>query len=80
MKSSMLNKEVEPQSSSSGRLIPYLRVFLLPTLLLKTLLFYFGIQYSKYPGEGYGWGMLIVVVISVVNISIFLWQTWDESE
>lgn len=65
---------------SDRKLFSYLRVFLVPTLLLKGALLYFGLNYSQYPGEGYGWGLVVTVILSVLNVGIFLWKNWQDSE
>lgn len=51
-----------------------LRVFLVPTLVNKTFMLYFGIQYAKYPGEGYGYGLLITVFVLIFTMGSFLWK------
>jgi hypothetical protein len=64
----------------SNELIPYLRTFILPTLFLKIAILYFGLEYSSYPGQGYGWGLLAAVVASLANFGFFLWKTRNSPE
>ena len=40
----------------------------------KTFMFYFGINYSQYPGRGYGWGLLITVVYMVVSAGWMIYK------
>jgi hypothetical protein len=50
----------------------FLRSFLVPVLITKSFLFFFGIQYSKYPGEGYGWGLLFMIVFTLSSFLYFV--------
>ncbi len=58
----------------------YLKIFLVPTLLTKIGILYFGIQYSNHPDEGYGWGLLFVVALTLMNFAVFLYKNWHEPE
>lgn len=49
----------------------FVRTFFVPTFVTKVALFYFGIHYSKYPGEGYGYGLLLSVIATVFNLTYF---------
>jgi hypothetical protein len=66
---------VAPSDTSTSQLTSYLRVFLIPTLFLKGALLYFGLNYSSYPEEGYGWGLFIAICLSLFNFLLFLWKT-----
>jgi hypothetical protein len=52
----------------------FLQVFLVPTLANKALLIYFGINYSAYPGEGYGYGVIASVVFLLLGVFRFVWK------
>ena len=61
----------------------YMKVFIGPTLILKTGILYFGLNYSSYPDRGYGWGLIVCIVLSLVNFGIFIYKNWsavDEDE
>ena len=45
--------------------------------ILKTFFLYFGLKYSEYPGEGYGYGLAITGCLSVFNIGYFLYKVKD---
>jgi hypothetical protein len=47
--------------------------FLLPTLLGKCFILYFGLNYSEYPGEGYGIGLGISIAFTLFMLGRFLW-------
>ena len=52
-------------------------MFLVPTLIGKLLLFYFGLMYTAYPGEGYGYALLASIVFTVTMVARFLWKYRD---
>lgn len=51
--------------------------FLLPTLLGKLLILYFGSNYSTFPGEGYGYGLIVSILFTVFMVGRFLWRYRD---
>lgn len=52
----------------------FLRSFLLPTLVGKAFILYFGIQQAEYPGEGYGYGLACAIIFMVTTLSLFVWK------
>lgn len=52
----------------------YARAFALPTLVLKVFLLYFGLNYSMSPGRGYGYGLAVTLVLSVLNFGYFIYS------
>ena len=48
--------------------------FLIPFILGKMALVYFGLMYSAYPGEGYGYVLCGVITFTLVMITRFLWK------
>lgn len=67
--------------SQESKLFSYAKTFLVPTLVLKGFVMYFGLNYSMHPGEGYGWGLLVTISLTLINFSIFIWKNWnDDSE
>jgi hypothetical protein len=56
----------------------YLKVFLVPTFLLKLGILYYGMHYARYPGEGYGWGLFGFIIASLANFGLFLWKTRND--
>lgn len=53
------------------------RTLIVSMLILKTSVLYFGLKYSEYPGEGYGYGLAASVCLTVFNISYFLYKMKD---
>lgn len=66
--------------ADNKKLMNYIRTFIVPTLALKAAVLYFGIQYSLNPDEGYGWGLLVSIVLTLTNFAIFLYKNWNEIE
>jgi len=54
-----------------------IRVFLLPTLINKALMLYFGLNYVEFPGEGYGYGLVATILILAFTMISFLWKYRD---
>lgn len=48
--------------------------FLFPTLIGKSLLLYFGLNYSEHPGEGYGYGLVFAFTLTLCMVGRFLWK------
>lgn len=63
------------EADSSKKVIrDFIRVFLVPTLVNKVLMLYFGLNYTNYPGEGYGYGLIASLLFLVFTIGRFLWK------
>lgn len=52
----------------------FLRVALVPMLVTKAFILYFGINYSLYPGEGYGYGLAFFCAFTVGSCLLFIWK------
>lgn len=52
----------------------FLIAFLMPTLIGKSLVVYFGLHYSEFPGEGYGYGLAGSMLFTVTMLGRFLWK------
>ena len=52
----------------------FLRSFLVPTLVGKAFVLYFGIRQAEYPGEGYGYGLAAAITFTVTTLSLFVWK------
>jgi hypothetical protein len=51
----------------------FLIAFLMPMLIGKTLIMYFGSYYASYPGEGYGYGLAASIAFTIGMVARFLW-------
>jgi len=52
----------------------FIRSFLLPTLIGKAFILYFGIMLADNPGEGYGYGLIASITFMVTTLSLFVWK------
>lgn len=52
----------------------FLLAVLVPMLIGKNLIRYFGISYSAHPGAGYGWGLALSILFTLGTIGRFLWK------
>ena len=57
-----------------------LRVFLVPMIINKILMVYFGTQYSAFPGEGYGYGLVATILFLLFTMGHFLWKYRNEDD
>lgn len=57
-----------------------LRIFLIPTLVIKSGIMFFGLNYSRYPDEGYGYGLAISVALIFIAFAAFLWTFRNYTE
>ncbi|MFP5519377.1 MAG: hypothetical protein ACLGGX_05700 [Bdellovibrionia bacterium] len=69
-------EEVDAQKNKTGEreLFNFFKAFFVPTFITKVALFYFGIHYSMYPGEGYGYGLIASIFVTVFNLSYFAYK------
>ena len=54
--------------------LSFTRTLLMPMLLWKVCLLYFGLNYSIYPGEGYGYGLVATILASLGGFGYFMWS------
>lgn len=65
-----------PQSDSKV-FIDFLKTSLVPFLINKAFMLYFGLNYSMYPGEGYGYGLVICCIVLLGSMARFVWKYKD---
>lgn len=58
----------------SGALKDFLKAFLVPVLINKAFMMYFGLKYVDNPGEGYGYWFALTVVILFGALARFFWK------
>lgn len=69
-----LETRLPPKKSPPLKLGALLATFLVPTLFGKTMILYFGLNYSDHPGDGYGYGLVIAILFTAVMMGRFLWK------
>lgn len=52
----------------------FLTALILPLTVNKFLMMYFGLKYSEFPGEGYGYGLVATLAFMLFMIGRFLWK------
>lgn len=52
----------------------------MPTLIGKTFILYFGINYSNEPGEGYGYGLIVSILFTTISLGCFAWSYRNQEE
>ncbi len=52
----------------------FLKVFIVPVLINKMFMLYFGLNYSSHPGEGYGYGLVATILFLIFTVGRFLWK------
>jgi hypothetical protein len=57
-----------------------IKVFLIPTLINKPFMLYFGLKYAANPGEGYGYGLFVTVLVLLFTTGRFLWKYRNEED
>lgn len=58
----------------SKELGQFLKTLLVPVLITKSIAFYFGLKYSEFPGEGYGWGLVISLGLTAATFVKFAYD------
>lgn len=72
MESTESDSKMQEQTSQKN-LKRFLIAFLMPTLIGKSLVVYFGLNYSEFPGEGYGYGLAASMSFTVFMLLRFIW-------
>lgn len=62
---------------SNKILTDFLRSFLMPTLIGKSFVLYFGIMLADNPREGYGYGLAAAMAFTVITLCLFVWKHRD---
>lgn len=68
----------DPKTRSALKV--FLRTFLMPTLVGKSLVMFFGLNYSNHPGEGYGYGLAASLAFTFVTLVSFAWRYRNQEE
>lgn len=69
----------EPKSNRKI-IFDFAKSFLLPTLVGKSFVLYFGLNYSEHPGEGYGYGLIVALIVTAGSLCAFAWKYRNHEE
>lgn len=72
-KSKSSDQDVESRNQRKV-FVDFMKTLLIPLLINKAFMLYFGINYSSNPGQGYGYGLIATVVILVGGLVLFFWK------
>jgi hypothetical protein len=65
-------------SSPSGKpdavLKDFIKVLIVPLLINKAFMLYFGLNYSSHPDEGYGYGLIATILFLFFTVGRFIWK------
>ena len=50
---------------------------LMPLLIGKSFVLYFGLMYSDHPGDGYGYGLIAACAFTTLSLVRFAWKYKD---
>ncbi len=64
-------EQAAPQTMTARDIV---LTFVLPTVLGKSMIVFFGSNYSSHPGEGYGYGLVFAIAMTLTTISRFVWK------
>lgn len=71
-----MSEKPRPKLDMTEMLITYLS----PAVFCKLLVLFFGSYYSSHPGEGYGIGLVICIIFTLVMLGRFVWKYKDLGE
>ena len=64
----------EPSQNENSVFKDFLKVFVVPLLINKIFMLYFGLNYSDHPGEGYGYGLVATIIFFLATCSRLIWK------
>lgn len=72
----------KPKAKTKISVFDFIVTFLSPLIIGKSLLVYFGSEYAAHPGEGYGYGVIFAICLTLGTLSRFLWKYrhYDDEE
>lgn len=73
----MNQEDSKAEAKTNPILKDFIKVLLMPLLVNKVFMMYFGLHYSNFPGEGYGYGLVATLIIMFVTIGRFIWKYRD---
>ena len=73
-------KDIFAKNNSKKVLKDFLRTLIMPMLVNKSFMFYFALNYSNHPGEGYGYGFAATLVILFITLGTFIWKYRDTED
>lgn len=67
-----------PEDPDASQFMAYAKQLFIPIIVTKSFIMYFGLNYSMYPGEGYGYGLACAIGCGVASFSYFIWSQYRQ--
>lgn len=68
---------MSPPTKPNAVLKDFIKVLIVPMLINKAFMLYFGLNYSNHPGEGYGYGLIATILFLFFTVGRFVWKYKD---
>lgn len=68
---------MSPPTKPNAVLKDFIKVLIVPMLINKAFMLYFGLNYSNHPGEGYGYGLIATILFLFFTVGRFIWKYKD---
>ncbi|MGE3388326.1 MAG: hypothetical protein AB7K41_16495, partial [Bdellovibrionales bacterium] len=65
---------VDPKAEEQKAGRSFMRQTFISMVIMKGLLLYFGAYYSSFPGEGYGYGLITVIILTLCSYAYLIWR------
>jgi hypothetical protein len=69
-----------PKHKPEKMMRDFILTLVLPMLVNKVFMMYFGMHYAIYPGEGYGYGLAATIVVMLAILAFLIWKYRDYSD
>ncbi len=80
MNSTQPEGPVEKKTPPKLKVSDLLLTSLIPTVVGKICVLYFGTNYSAHPGDGYGYGLAVSIGVTLWGLARFLWKYRNHEE
>lgn len=72
---SLSKKETTDSEKKSQKMMrDFILTLVLPMLVNKVFMMYFGMHYAIYPGEGYGYGLATTIFVMLGILGYLIWK------
>ncbi len=72
---SLSKKETTDSEKKSQKMMrDFILTLILPMLVNKVFMMYFGMHYALYPGEGYGYGLVVTIFVMLGILGYLIWK------
>lgn len=72
-----MSEKKQDDKKQNKVILDFLKVLIIPMLVNKVFMMYFGLNYSNHPGEGYGYGLIATIIFLFITVGRFIWKYKD---